>query len=248
MSSSSRFSIVIRAPAAERHLPVAVEPTGRVHRDRHRTDLAVFTPATAEEVAERYLDRWRLLVVPVHPQDQRAPMDLVDRHPEVRDRARALDLRQRRGRPGRQRQTGRHLPPRSGLARLPRVRPLGRPRAAALRAVPVLRADRPGGGRRQPCDVAQMDVESVEVTHTQRPYDGPYAEEQAMLTAADHRGGPHRIGLLGTRSSGSCPASRQPRRRPLARGPSVRRPRSRRSPPRGTARPAARTRPLTPTD
>ena len=82
---------MIRAGAAERHRPVAVEPAVRVDRDRQRAQLRERAPALAEEVADRHLDRRARVAVPVGPQQQPAPVVGVRGEPDVLDRAGPVD-------------------------------------------------------------------------------------------------------------------------------------------------------------
>src|SRR5581483_8984038 len=61
----------------EWHLPIGIERAARIDADGQRADLAIATPATGEEIAQRTLDRWLGFVIPINAQD--LPARLVQR-------------------------------------------------------------------------------------------------------------------------------------------------------------------------
>ena len=155
------FSIGQARLLPERHRPVAVERAAGIHADGERRDLGVFTPAHGEEVAERHLDRWLLLVVPVHAEDGIAPV-AGGRHPDVLNRAGSRDLAER------ERRSGRHDDERIDLPALPELargvrRAAGRRHGAfAFSAVEILRTDRTGLGVRHSIERLEAVRNAVE--------------------------------------------------------------------------------------
>ena len=125
---------------AERHLPVGVERAARVHAHRERRDLGVAAPARGEEVADRGLHRRRGLAVPVDAEDE-IPPGSRRRHPDVLDRAFALDLAHGEGLAGRDLDRRRDLPAPAKITGDVRARPLRGHSALALLAREVLGAD-----------------------------------------------------------------------------------------------------------
>ena len=97
----------------KRHGNVAVHAAQGIDVDQRRIDGVTLPKSQAEEIAERSFHRGGLLAVPVHPQDQIAQdkavciAGLVDYgYPDVVDYAGAVDVCQRDGLAGRQRDAG----------------------------------------------------------------------------------------------------------------------------------------------
>ena len=151
----------MRQLLAEGHLPVAVERAAGIDAHRQRRELGVLAPAHAEKVADRALDRRLLLAVPVEPQDALAPV-ARRRHPDLLDRAGALDVGQRKRLVGGDVDRRRDLPAAAQVAGRRRVRALGGHPALALLARKVLRADGPRLGIGQPGQVAEVHAQAVE--------------------------------------------------------------------------------------
>jgi hypothetical protein len=109
-----RLAVVAQRDArvlAKRHLPVAPAAAVRRHdhrQGRHRVRLRI--EAHREEIPERRLDRRRLLIVPVHPQHERAEFVGAGRDPELVDAAGALDVGERGGLAGLEADKGTDLP------------------------------------------------------------------------------------------------------------------------------------------
>ena len=163
MSLSSRFSSVILALLAEGHRPVAVERAARIDAHGQRVDLAVLAPAAGEEVAHRHFDRRLGLAVPVEAEDVEPRLvERGGRHPDLLDRAGAVDLGQRERGLGRDPHRGRDLPALAQVAGGVLAGALGGHAGLALLAGEVLRADRARLGVGQPGQVAQVHVQAVE--------------------------------------------------------------------------------------
>src|SRR5262249_51216060 len=101
------------------------------------------TPALAEEVADRYLDRGLLRAIPVSPQDEAAPVTGVRGQPDVRDERRSFDGGHLECAVRIDVDAGRDLPALAEVCRAGRAGALGGARTAPLGPVEVLRADRP---------------------------------------------------------------------------------------------------------
>ena len=150
---------------AERHFPIAVEGALRIDRYRQRVDRAIFGPAVAEEIAKGRFDGWRLFIVPIEAQDQRAPELRKCRDPDVLNRAGSINLGERCDAVRRQMDAGRHLP---ALAQVLRRRPgdaIGGHAARPFFALEVLRADGARLGVGQARDIAHVQMQTVEVAH-----------------------------------------------------------------------------------
>jgi len=149
------------AVLAEGHLPVAVKRAAGVNAHGQRRNLGVLAPAHTEEVAHGAFDRRLLLAVPVEPQDALSPV-AGRRHPNLLDRAGALDLGQRERLAGRDVDGRRELPASTQVPGRGGVRTFGRHSAFALFAREVLRADRARLGVGQPRQVAQVHAQAAE--------------------------------------------------------------------------------------
>jgi len=75
----------------ERHGPIGVERAPRIHAHREGGDPGVLPPAHGKEVAHRNLHGRFCLIIPVHAENREAPV-ACRRHPNVLNRARAVDL------------------------------------------------------------------------------------------------------------------------------------------------------------
>ena len=153
---------------AERHVPVTVETAGGIDAYRQRIDLAELFPATREEVAHGRFDRGLRFAVPVETQDQQACLVDGGRHPNLLNRAGALDLGERERRLSLDVDRGRDLP---GLAQL-----AGGPFAGAFRghaglalfAGEILGANGSRLGVRQPRKASQVHFQTIEALHRGR--------------------------------------------------------------------------------
>ncbi len=148
---------------AEGHVPIAVQPTAWVETYGQRVDRAILAPTAGEEIAHRHFDRRLLFVVPVEPQDVVPGLGQRGRrHPDLLDRARAVDLRQREGRFLRDHDRGRDLPALSQFAGGVLSGAFRGHCPPALLAGEVLRADRARLRVGQPREVAQVRAQTVE--------------------------------------------------------------------------------------
>src|SRR3569833_352089 len=92
-------------PVGVRHRPETVQrpPLLRRGREGYRREIVILAPALPEKVADRRFHRGIGLAVPVHSNDGIATDHRIlrpDRHPDMLDDARARHLRDRRRRPG----------------------------------------------------------------------------------------------------------------------------------------------------
>src|SRR5512144_65240 len=116
-------------------------------------------PAAREEIAGRTLDGGLLLIVPIRAQDRVAPLAARERHPDLLDRAFALDVGKRERRARLDDDVWRYLPALAEPARGLRGGSVGRHAAFAFFAGEVFRTDRSSFRFGQPRQVAQVQAE-----------------------------------------------------------------------------------------
>ncbi|MGX1054275.1 hypothetical protein AB7M74_005227 [Bradyrhizobium japonicum] len=145
---------------AERHLPVAVEGAAGIDADRERGHLRELLPSAGEEIAGRAFHAWQHLVVPVDAQDRVAKPSARQRHPDLLDRALALNVAERKGRTGLDDDIGRDLPALAEIAGLACGGAVEGHAALALLAGEILGADRARLRIRQARQIAEMQAQS----------------------------------------------------------------------------------------
>src|SRR5882724_9002073 len=145
------------------HLPIAIERTARIHTDRHRTDLAKFSPAARKKITQWTFHRRLRFTVPIKPQN--IPTRLVQgrrRHPYLLDGPRAVNFRQRIGSLGRHHDGGGNLPSRPEFARGAFSCSVGGHAGLPLFTREILRAYRTSLRLGNTTKISQSQIEAIE--------------------------------------------------------------------------------------